>query len=220
MSTMLDRSRLIAEDASQLSSVVAPAEDRSARTPIRLLDRMAAPFVALLWTIYVALSVGGWGLFSGAALAPAATVAIAAIWLARAVSHSRWSVALPIAAVAVKAGLGSLVFVESLLQRLERLPDVRAVAISTGLPFASVEDSGIHFDGRAEGTAANHYRIPPDYVRVMEIPLVRGRLFTDRDTLTNQPVVLINERWHGGSFQTRIPLANDWTFLDQPCMRP
>jgi hypothetical protein len=56
---------------------------------------MAGIFVALLWPVYVALPVGGWGLFSGAPLAPAATVAIAAIWPARAVSCSRWSVALP-----------------------------------------------------------------------------------------------------------------------------
>lgn len=102
-------------------------------------------------------------------------------------------------------------FVESLLERLERVPDVRAVAISRGLPFASVQDSGIHFDGRTEGpltgTAANHYCVTPAYFRVMQIPLVRGRLFTDDDRPGSPPVVLINETMARRFFPDEDPIG-------------
>jgi putative ABC transport system permease protein len=102
-------------------------------------------------------------------------------------------------------------FVESLLGRLQAAPDVQAVAISTGLPFAGVEDSGIHFDGRTEGaltgTAANHYRVTPGYFRVMQIPLVRGRLFSDDDTAASPPVVLINETMARRFFPDEDPIG-------------
>jgi putative ABC transport system permease protein len=103
-------------------------------------------------------------------------------------------------------------FAEQLGERLGNVPDVRAVAVSTGLPFASVEDSGIRFDGRAEGnalvgTAANHYRVTPGYFQVMQIPLVRGRLLTERDTAASQPVVLINETMARRFFPDEDPIG-------------
>ena len=71
-------------------------------------------------------------------------------------------------------------FVASLLERLQQVPEMTSVAISTGLPFASVEDSGVYFAGNPEGplsgTAANHYRVTPDYFRTLQVPLIRGRL--------------------------------------------
>jgi putative ABC transport system permease protein len=103
-------------------------------------------------------------------------------------------------------------FVTSLLTRLERLPGVRAAAISTGLPFASTQDSGIRFEAGVEGTTlsgttANHYRVTPAYFRVMQIPLVRGRLLTDTDTPTSLPVVLINETMARRFFPDEDPIG-------------
>jgi putative ABC transport system permease protein len=55
---------------------------------------------------------------------------------------------------------------------------------------------GIHFEGRTgdtAGTTANYFAVTPTYLRVMQIPLSRGRLITDQDTAASRPVVLINE---------------------------
>jgi putative ABC transport system permease protein len=103
-------------------------------------------------------------------------------------------------------------FVAQLLQRLSGLPEVRAAAVSTGLPFSGVQDSGIRFDGRPDGsplvgTTANHYRVTPAYFQVMQIPLVRGRAFTERDTLRSQPVVVINETMAQRFFPDEDPIG-------------
>jgi hypothetical protein len=56
-------------------------------------------------------------------------------------------------------------FVEQLVARLGGLPDVRAAAVSTGLPFGGVTDVGIRLDraidrgGTLSGTTANHYAV-------------------------------------------------------------
>ena len=102
-------------------------------------------------------------------------------------------------------------FVEQFLERLGSLPDVRAAAVSTGLPFVSVADAGIRFDGHKDGTGAgttaNHYRVSPGYFQVMQIPLRRGRLLTEHDTAASQPVVLINETMARRFFPDKDPLG-------------
>ena len=87
-------------------------------------------------------------------------------------------------------------FAVGLLDRLKNVPGVDAVGIASTMPFTSGEDAGIRFDGRTgelSGTTANYFRVTPAFLRVMEIPLIRGRLITDQDTSTSSPVVLINE---------------------------
>ncbi|HEY7055873.1 MAG TPA: ABC transporter permease [Vicinamibacterales bacterium] len=113
-------------------------------------------------------------------------------------------------AVAYGTPVEQVRFVESVLGRLENLPDVRAAAISTGMPFAGVEDSGIRFDGHVGllgGTTANNYRVTPGYFRVMQIPLVRGRLLTERDTAASPPVVVINETMARRFFPDEDPVG-------------
>jgi putative ABC transport system permease protein len=88
-------------------------------------------------------------------------------------------------------------FVNRLLDRLGSLPDVHQAAVSAGLPFAGVSDAGIRIDGRPigtpeSGTTANYYRVTPLYFQAMGIPLIRGRVFTERDIAPRPPVVIIN----------------------------
>jgi putative ABC transport system permease protein len=59
-----------------------------------------------------------------------------------------------------------------------------------GIRFAR---PGIPDTGPGPGTTANYFRVTPGYLRVMQIPLIRGRLITEQDTATSPPVVLINE---------------------------
>lgn len=103
-------------------------------------------------------------------------------------------------------------FVQRLIEQLESLPDVRQAAVSAGLPFSEVPDAGIRIDGRPIGapdfgTTANYYRVTPLYFRAMGIPLIRGRLFTEHDTTTAKPVVVINETMAKRFFPKEDPIG-------------
>ena len=103
-------------------------------------------------------------------------------------------------------------FAEDLLDRLKSIPGVEAVGVSSSFPLTGVADVGIRFDGRPVesplfSTNANYFRVTPGYLRVMQIPLTRGRLFTEQDTATSAPVVLINETMARRSFPDEDPIG-------------
>ncbi len=91
-----------------------------------------------------------------------------------------------------------LTFAQRLLEEVRRQPGMREAALTSQLPFAwGVQSFGIMIDGReeSEGDMPNaHFRsITPEYLGVMEIPLLRGREFSDADHERAPMVALINE---------------------------
>ncbi len=115
-------------------------------------------------------------------------------------------------------------FAERLLDRLKNVPGIDAVGVSTGFPLTGVTDVGIRFDGRSAesplfATNANYFRVTPAYLRVMQIPLIRGRLFTDQDTSTSPPVVLINETMARRSFPDEDPIGKRLDITGNTFMR-
>ncbi len=103
-------------------------------------------------------------------------------------------------------------FASSLIEHLSGQPDVHQAAISSGLPFSDASDAGIRIYGRAarandSGTTANYYRVTPQYFRAMEIPLVRGRFFTEQDTAASLPVAIINETMAKRFFPSEDPIG-------------
>jgi putative ABC transport system permease protein len=103
-------------------------------------------------------------------------------------------------------------FAERLLDRLKSVPGPEAVGISAGVPILAIGDVGIYFEGRSlgselAGTTANYYQVSPGYLRVMQIRLVRGRLFMEQDSATSPPVVLINETMARRFFPNEDPIG-------------
>jgi putative ABC transport system permease protein len=101
-------------------------------------------------------------------------------------------------------------FAERLLDRLKNVPGIESVGISTAIPLTSGEDVGIMFEGRTgdtAGTTANYFGVTPAYLRVMQIPLIRGRPITEQDTATSPPVVLINETMARRFFPDEDPIG-------------
>jgi predicted permease len=86
-----------------------------------------------------------------------------------------------------------------LWQRLARLPGVTASGGVSALPLSQMMAWGpITVEGRtpAVGEAfinADQRIVAGDYFRAMEIPLTRGRLFTEQDTRTTPRVVVVDE---------------------------
>ena len=85
-----------------------------------------------------------------------------------------------------------------IIERIERLPGVEMVgAVGPQVfPFGGPAVRGAPFaiQGRPQESArAEVYVANPDYFRTVRIPLLKGRLFTDQDTLGSVPVALISE---------------------------
>jgi predicted permease len=85
-----------------------------------------------------------------------------------------------------------------IIERIKRIPEVETVgAIGPQLfPFGGPAVRGAPFtiQGRQqEDLRAEVYVANPDYFRTIRLPLLKGRLFTDRDTAASEPVALISE---------------------------
>jgi len=92
-----------------------------------------------------------------------------------------------------------IAFLDEVVRRVEPLPGVRSVAIAGNLPFTYNGDSmGIAVEGIPDPPIDQwpdvvFRTVGPGYCSTMGIPLVRGREFTDQDTLDSTPGVVISE---------------------------
>jgi putative ABC transport system permease protein len=86
----------------------------------------------------------------------------------------------------------------AIVDRLRALPGVESAAAAGQIPLGGNGDTwGFHVDGRPTGPedpSVERYSVTPDYFSVMRIPLRRGRLFTDADRASTEPVMLVGER--------------------------
>ena len=94
------------------------------------------------------------------------------------------------------------------IQRIEAIPGVEAAAATSYLPLEGGLGLGFIIQGRpltngpAHGGAAWNY-VTPHFFQAFRIPVVRGRIFSERDDGLAPPVVVINEAfaaqyWKGG----------------------
>lgn len=96
-------------------------------------------------------------------------------------------------------------FDRELLRRMNSIPGVEQAAITSALPGMAQNDVGggavlvqpLNVEGRAPESSqdlmAEGIRVSPDYFRVMQIPVVRGRLFSDDDVDGKMRVAVIDE---------------------------
>jgi len=94
---------------------------------------------------------------------------------------------------------------QQLLEQVAQVPGVVAVAANSDLPFVGQKPwyrgefaiEGQSSDDQKQNPLVNYQAVSPDYFRVMQIPLLRGRAFTDRDTVRpegHRDVAIINKR--------------------------
>jgi putative ABC transport system permease protein len=80
---------------------------------------------------------------------------------------------------------------KQLLERVSQVPGVIAVGANSDLPFVGQKPwyrgefsmAGQTAEDQKQNPLVNYQAVSPDYFRVMEIPLLRGRVFTDSDTV-------------------------------------
>jgi predicted permease len=83
-------------------------------------------------------------------------------------------------------------FKHDLLEQIQSIPLVESAAVSTHVPLDGGYFSLDIHTGAAEAESRFTW-VSPGYFRTMEIPLVAGRDFTDRDTTQSPPVAIVNE---------------------------
>ncbi len=86
-------------------------------------------------------------------------------------------------------------FYSQVTQRISALPGVQGAGVINHLPLAKGRTAGIKIEGAPQLTqdkwpAINYRGISSDYFRTMNIPVVQGRAFTERDN-ENAPLVMI-----------------------------
>jgi predicted permease len=104
--------------------------------------------------------------------------------------------------------------VRELSDNLGAMPGVRAVSFSTGAaPLQSEDDLFFWLEGQPKPASTSEmnmaliYRVEPGYLAAMDIPLRRGRFFTDQDDERSQPVVVIDEVFARKYFPDTDPIG-------------
>lgn len=94
---------------------------------------------------------------------------------------------------------------QQLLQQVATVPGVIAVAANNDLPFVGQKPwyrgefsiAGQSREDQKQNPLVNYQAVSPDYFRVMQIPFLRGRVFTDRDNVKpggHRDVAIISRR--------------------------
>jgi putative ABC transport system permease protein len=113
-------------------------------------------------------------------------------------------------------------FYTQLIERVSGLPGVEAAGAVSILPLGggSFIDSLV-IDGRTpypagEEPTADWYSATPGYFKVMGIPLLRGRLFTERDAKGAPRVAIINEKMAKTLFPGENPIGKRFNSGGEP----
>jgi putative ABC transport system permease protein len=81
-----------------------------------------------------------------------------------------------------------------LLERIRAVPGVRGAAGASVIPVSgSSSGNRIWFEGATQDVGSNINRISPGYFATMDIPILSGRDFDDRDTMSSPMVAIVNQ---------------------------
>jgi predicted permease len=91
------------------------------------------------------------------------------------------------------------IFYQQLAERVRALPSVGSVGFAGTLPltlniaFSSCAPQGKDSLPDKEWLVVDNSQVGPGYFQTMGIPLLLGRQFTEQDTITSTPVVIVNQ---------------------------
>jgi predicted permease len=111
---------------------------------------------------------------------------------------------------------------QDVLDRARRIPDIESAALADIIPMREGENSLPYWSTPTppppnQEPLALASCVTPDYLKVMGIPLLRGRFFNDEDRLGSQPVVVIDEHLARHAFAGQDPIGRS---LWIPAMGP
>ena len=88
-------------------------------------------------------------------------------------------------------------FYRQLLERVRTLPGVTSASAASALPLSGYWRFAAELEGHpwVPGTPVTliwNWQVTPDYLRAMGVPLLEGREFTESDSETSEPVVIVS----------------------------
>jgi putative ABC transport system permease protein len=103
-------------------------------------------------------------------------------------------------------------FFQQLQENVRKLPGVKSVAVSNGLPLGVANNPIFIILGRplpekGKEPGGTRYTVSPDYFQTMGIELLRGRLFNAQDRPDTPSVVIIDEALVQQHFQNEDPIG-------------
>jgi putative ABC transport system permease protein len=103
-------------------------------------------------------------------------------------------------------------FFQQLQENVRRLPGVKSVAVSNGLPLGVANNPifivlGRPLPEKGKAPGATRYTVSPDYFRTMGIELLKGRVFNEQDTPESPSVIIIDEALAQQHFQNEDPIG-------------
>ena len=90
-------------------------------------------------------------------------------------------------------------FYADVVRRVRAIPGIESAGMTSILPLSgSNSDNSFHIEGRSEMQTKVYpdeevRAITPDYFRVLQVPLIEGRFFTEADTADAPGVVIVNQ---------------------------
>ncbi len=108
---------------------------------------------------------------------------------------------------------------QQLADRLRAIPGVEAAEFTTLVPLSGDNDSLPFWVGSevpasmAEAPRAISYSVGPDYLKVMGIPLLRGRFFTLQDNTHSAPVLVIDSGLARAYFPDKDPVGQTLSLI-------
>ena len=107
-----------------------------------------------------------------------------------------------------------LQFYDALKQEIEALPGVAITGWASTLPLGESMFGDVSYDvvgepaaDAAQRPSADYQIVSPDYFRAIDLPVVAGRAFTDRDTLGMEAVCIVNEAFARRHLPGRSPIG-------------
>ncbi len=111
-------------------------------------------------------------------------------------------------------GRKSMLLHERLVEQIKSIPGVEGASVTESPLIAHYEsNSGFHVEGTPErkgddpNFSANLDSVGPEFFHVMRIPILAGRSFDERDTVTSPPVSIINQALARKFFPGRNPIG-------------
>jgi putative ABC transport system permease protein len=108
-------------------------------------------------------------------------------------------------------------FYSQTMQRIKTIPGVSEVGAINTLPLGKGPTAGFRIEGRPPLTidkwpGGNYRSVSPDYFRAMNIPVVQGRAFSDRDIEGAPLVMIINQALAAHDFPSENPIGKRINF--------